>query len=269
MAKAQALSGRNATDMFSLDSPIGFNGLPNMNRRLWTPRNAFPQWLTLWLRSDLGIAQSGGVVSRWADQSGRGNDFTASGTAQPAYTAIDSAVANRPSLTWDGTNNVMTGPALSSLVTATDYTIFAVFVAEAIDTNTATIEQNDAIISDGDGGAGGFFGIHLRSTPNVNVYNWDGSRDFAAAAISTNTATIVTARHGAGTLGVRVNGGAEVTTASGTTTTLTHAVALGRGWSNAFFKGRLAQLIILNTWPGEGVASQFRTYLSNSYLLAL
>lgn len=29
----------------------------------------------LWLRSDLGITQSGGLVSSWADQSGSGNDF--------------------------------------------------------------------------------------------------------------------------------------------------------------------------------------------------
>lgn len=236
-------------------------------RRAWTPLEQGAA-LTAWLRGD-SIVQAGGVSSQWTDKGLAGNHFTSSLTAQPTYTASDSSFNNFPSLTWDGSNDVMTGPALSSLISNSAYTVFMVFSATAIDTNTATIEQNDALIADGDGGSGGFFGVHLRSTPNVNLYNWDGSRDFASASISTGVATIVTARHGSGTLGIRTNEGAEVTAASGNTSTLTHPVALGKGWASAWFSGKIAEVCILNTWPGEVVAHQFRRYLADRYLISL
>lgn len=44
--------------------------------------------LVLWLRADLGVTQSGGAVSTWADQSGSGNDVIQSNSLyQPTYTA--------------------------------------------------------------------------------------------------------------------------------------------------------------------------------------
>lgn len=61
----------------------------------------------LWLRGDLGVTQSGGTVSLWADQSGNANDYS-QGTAanQPTFTA--SAINALPGLSFDGTNDVLT-----------------------------------------------------------------------------------------------------------------------------------------------------------------
>lgn len=57
------------------------------------------------VQSDLGITQSG-VVSAWADQSGSGKDYSASGTAQPTYNA--SGLNGFPTLTFDGSDDTMT-----------------------------------------------------------------------------------------------------------------------------------------------------------------
>lgn len=252
--------------MFSLDSPVGFNGLPNMNRRLWTPR-AVGAGLKLWLRGDLGIGQTGGVVDQWGDLSGNSNNYVSTLTARPAYTAVDATFANRSTLTWDGSNDVMTGPALSSLITVSDFTIFIVFSVVSISTNTANFEQNVALFAD----SGGLLNVYLRSTPTAGVYNWDGNRDTGTAAISLNTPTILTARHSGGNLGFRVNGGSEVTAASGNTTSLTGTTVLGRRGdaAAAFLNGKIAEMCILNTWPGEGVADIFRRYFSNRYQISL
>lgn len=53
--------------------------------------------LKLWLRGDLGVTQSGGNVSAWADQSAQGNILAqASGGLQPTYVA--SAVGGKPGI---------------------------------------------------------------------------------------------------------------------------------------------------------------------------
>ena len=53
--------------------------------------------LKLWLRADVGVTQSGGVVSAWADQSGQGNNFAQStGVLQPPFNS--SSIGGRPSV---------------------------------------------------------------------------------------------------------------------------------------------------------------------------
>ncbi len=56
--------------------------------------------------AEKGITQAGGLVSKWADQGGGGNDLTAATTARPTYTATD--FGTRHGLAFDGVANVMT-----------------------------------------------------------------------------------------------------------------------------------------------------------------
>lgn len=55
---------------------------------------------TVWLRGDLGITASGGVVSAWADQSGSNNNASSSGAAQPQY--VQNAMNGLPAIKGDG-----------------------------------------------------------------------------------------------------------------------------------------------------------------------
>lgn len=230
--------------------------------RQWRPTDVGSA-LRLWLEGDT-VVQSGGVADQWTDKSGAGNNYTGALTARPSV-AVDAAFGNRQVLTWDGTNDVMTGPAPSALISVTEFTIFAVFSVTAIDTNNPNFELNDSLFSD----SVGLVNLYFRSTPTIGVYNWDGSRDTAATAVSTDTPTIVTARHAGGSLGIRLNEGSEVTAASGNTTGLTGTTTLGKSSSTNFFSGKIAAICILNTWPGETVAARFRRYLSSKYAVSL
>lgn len=62
--------------------------------------------LLQWVRADLGIAESGGLVSQWSDQGSGAKHYTqGTGANQPAYTAADATLLNLPTLTFDGTND--------------------------------------------------------------------------------------------------------------------------------------------------------------------
>ena len=75
----------------------------------------------LWLRGDLGITQSGGNVTAWADQSGTGNDAANSGTIPYVASSINGqpglTIAAGTGLTGNA-NPVTTGSARSTFVVA-------------------------------------------------------------------------------------------------------------------------------------------------------
>jgi hypothetical protein len=162
---------------------------------------------------------------------------------------------------FDGTDDRLSGPVLSSLITAAAYTVFIVFSADTAATNGASTWNNEALIGQGSA----FFGVHLKSAPTATLFNWDGSDDSASASISLATRTIVTARHGSGTLGVRVNGGAEVTTASGNTTVISGGCELGRANGNDTycFDGKIYEVVIYNTHVPVATQSLIRSYLAS------
>jgi hypothetical protein len=72
-----------------------------------TPNSRVP-WFSL--RAAAGITESGGNVSAWADQSGRGQNFAqATGASQPNYSAT--AFGGKPGVTFNGTSDHMTDGA--------------------------------------------------------------------------------------------------------------------------------------------------------------
>jgi hypothetical protein len=69
----------------------------------------------LWLRSDIGVTVAAGLVTRWADQSGAGNDFTGGVGTEPPFNASDPNTNFFPSI---GPFNVGGGSFLSWAGTA-------------------------------------------------------------------------------------------------------------------------------------------------------
>lgn len=83
----------------------------------FSPRNL--SGLILWLRADAGITIATGV-SQWSDQSGQGNNAVqAVGGSQPAFVA-SSVMAGKPSVRFDGTDDVLATVAGAS---TTDHTM--------------------------------------------------------------------------------------------------------------------------------------------------
>src|ERR1700678_326284 len=79
-------------------------GAPAVSAPAWTPASL--NGLVLWLRADLGVTQVANAVSSWADQSGQGHTFSASGAAQPTLTATGGP-NSLPCIAFNGASNVM------------------------------------------------------------------------------------------------------------------------------------------------------------------
>lgn len=78
--------------------------------------------LRLFLRSDLGIIQSGGLISAWNDQSGNGNHAT-QGTAALQPTSVANVQNGLPAVRFDGSRFL----SLAQEPFAQEFSVFAVF----------------------------------------------------------------------------------------------------------------------------------------------
>lgn len=91
-----------------------------------------------WVRADQGITTATGVTN-WADLSGNGNDFQqATGINQPAFEAA--GFNGRPSVLFDGTNDVMTcSSSLAATLPGGTDTPFSLYIeGQFVTTSSAT-----------------------------------------------------------------------------------------------------------------------------------
>jgi hypothetical protein len=82
---------------------------------VWAPSSASVPLLA-WYRPDLGLTQSGGLVTAWNDQSGAGDanrNQAAAGALRPGFTASDAAYGNKPTLTFSGSQSMACAGAFS------------------------------------------------------------------------------------------------------------------------------------------------------------
>ena len=134
-----------------------------------TPPLAAPGCV-LWLRADLGITQSGGLVSAWNDESGGARNFTqATGANQPTF--VTNAFNGYNGIQFDGTNSFM---QFTSWGTTGIKTIIAVF----LDNGTSVNESCLFNTSTGTGGGAGL------------VYDTTGWGADGVSASSSNSAFI-------------------------------------------------------------------------------
>ena len=90
------------------------------------------------MQADKGIHISGGKVTQWDDQSGKGNNAVqANASFQP--TIINNAVWNKPAIQFDGIGQYMT---LTSTLNLTDYSIFIVYQNKVTGSSSAVIADN-------------------------------------------------------------------------------------------------------------------------------
>ena len=94
----------------------------NKGRRLFYPKDIYG--CVVWLRSDLGVSLSSNIVTAWADQSGKLNNF--SPTNSPTFTASNSSITNRPSINLNGTNQYFSIASNSTISLSTAVSCFVV-----------------------------------------------------------------------------------------------------------------------------------------------
>lgn len=181
-------------------------------------------------RADMGITLATGV-SALADQSGNGRNLT-QGTAgfQPAYTPAPA----RPTITFDGVDDLLSGTTWGAIVTASTHTIFAVFDPLAWSTTVAcaSAHLNHGVIGEG----GAYAGISIRNVASNQISCWLSTA--TGYVCLTLPATLsqrccVMWRHESGVMYASVNGGAEVSVACGDISVgfAARAVRVGEGFS--------------------------------------
>lgn len=203
----------------------------------------------------------------WRDSSGNGRD------------AVQSTSGNRPAdatlngLTipdFDGTDdNLTNSTALSTLLSASAWTCWALVNIDAISTTSAdaTCWLNDAICSD----TGAFWGMHVHNTtPSIKGYQFDTGAKVATATISLSTTFLAAMRYDGTNIRLSVNGGTAQTVASGNLGGTTGTLRIGRNFGSEFYDGRIADFGLVPTSTSDTVIqTNLRVYVNARYNLNL
>jgi hypothetical protein len=142
-----------------------------------------------------------------SDQTGSSHPFISTGVNMPAVTTVGSITAGD----FVANTSMMQSSAISNFITVSDGFFVWVGTLDSFPASYARFFHDIAqeVIA-----------LLAVTTGSVAMaVNWDGSNDTASTALATGT-HVITWRHQGGTLAVSVDGGAEVTTSSGNTTTL-------------------------------------------------
>ncbi len=228
-----------------------------------TLSNAIEAWrpttdgtnLNLWLRGDLGVTQSGGTCSNWADQSGNGHDFTAITTAKPTVNA--SGVNGLQTLDFDGTLNHLVGPAWSTLISASASTMCIAYTPNAYTTTNAATYNCDCVIGD----ANGYFGLYQKPSSTIMAYVYDSDdRHANVAGPAAASPAIVSHQHFGGNVIATANGGTPVSTAAGNPGSLAGFPFIGFGVAGCNMKFR--EIAVWNIDVGATILAKCQKYLN-------
>lgn len=217
--------------------------------------------------ADFGTTDAGGgALSDWATHTiGSAAVTQATGSARPTLTVLGDATGTHSVITFDGTTDYfMSGPAISGLISASAYTIYAVFRAVAIDTANASSWTNDAIAAD----ASDFWGVHLHTTNGVEGYQWDGAAKVATRAVTTAAWHVAEVYYDGVNVTVSVDRAAGTPVPAGNVSDLSGALQIGRPASASFFDGKIARLIFHNAALSAANRLKQHTYLYQQYGIA-
>jgi hypothetical protein len=245
-----------------------------------------------WYRCTLSVTSSGNAVGQikfgvsdtatptfgsWADYSYDGDGtsgiyiwgadlrVTNDGAGLPAYQRVAASTdydttGFPPYLKFDGVDDTLVGPAISNVISASAYEACVGARFNAVTTNSVNSWENQSLVAD----SAGYVGIGMaRSTGAVGAYNFDGAQDEITVAMTPPATIVLQQRHSGGNLIVSTNGGAEVSTASGSTSALFGALQLLKAYSSGFTNGRLYGAIIRNTAFTDAERTNVRTWMNN------
>lgn len=232
--------------------------------------------LTLHLDATQGVYSDNGstlagnddTVQEWHDQSGNDNHITQSTLGSRPVFKTDT-LNGLPVLRGDGSKFFNTGQSISNFVSANARTIFIIFKTSSISTNSSSSWTNDGIISDVDG----YFGVHLRNSPNrVLPYHY-GSNDFSAPiGIDLEEWYISQSRHESGSMYHSLSwlegSSSEESVTADNIGSLSYDLYVFRGYGShsSYFDGDIAEILIYNQALSEGDRNTVNDYLYDKWL---
>jgi hypothetical protein len=214
---------------------------------------------TVWLRSDLGITQSGGTVSGWNDQSGNGyNVSQATSDLQPAYAASGGA-NNLPTITWSSAESDNIGLQNTSFtfpISTIEYFIVASTTSPTgFQQYMIDLGQNTNVIE-----------IYPPEAPNYfSAYN--GAVLSGNYSISANAAFVVDVMNNdASTSFFNVNGGSPTVGSIGGNSQGVHTLTIGNFQSGGYaWLGVIYEVIIFDYELTSTQRAKVLSYVSSRY----
>ncbi len=229
----------------------------------WTPRQLGTS-LTLWLdQRDQALVS--GAVSAWGDESGSANSFSQSTAAlRPAG---GSSINQQPAPSFTLTNELDGPTAISGLVSATGYHVFAVINLVKTNGVNATVYLNDGVIADTGVGWWGLYAKH-GATNELHGFHWDStSRDVVVTSVPLQTDLLVEWSYDNANVRLRVgNGATQSVAATGSIGSLGNAARIGVGATGSTnFTGLVGSMLVFNRHLSEWEVQAVRAYLSSKY----
>lgn len=213
-----------------------------------------PAWALQWLptddasvkahlRGDAAYTLSAGTVSAVGSQGATGGLgwAQATGANQPSVATS----GGKTYLSFDGSNDYLNGAAASSYAGASAKTVWIVAKIRNVTLNGAASYNNHMLV--GDGGAGALWGAYAKVGPLAIGYNWDGTDDGVTTSVGLAAWTWLRYRHDGTTVYLSVAGGAEVTVASGATSSMAGALSVGGRASGAWAPIDVQDVIVANS----------------------
>lgn len=195
--------------------------------------------------------KTGTAIITLEDQSGNNRDFTDGGLAARRPLEATAFPAGVLCADFNGSTNVLPSIALSNFITASSGAVIVSVIVDAVSSNNSISYNNDGIIADGSI----YMGLYARNLSGVtfHAFNWDGSEDAPSTTGSVGTAYVLMWRHHGGNMYVSVNGGTEVSVASGNTQVLTGTLNLGGTGGGSFCNCKIAE--VFTTSDGSQTAA--------------
>jgi Concanavalin A-like lectin/glucanases superfamily/Chitobiase/beta-hexosaminidase C-terminal domain len=226
--------------------------------------------LALWLRSDVGVTSSSGLVSSWTDQSGNGYTATQnSGSLQPSLTtgAINSGVL--PTISFNGTSQYLSLPSgLDTLSSGA-----SIFVMTKPQSATATgdfcafgnASNSDACISQAAGAQAALFAYNGTTSSSITT---------SSSPLSTSNYQLVEeiyqpgayASTAAGT--IFVNGVQQIqsTTLQNLNTVSRAKSIIGAGIGpTSYYQGSIAEILVYSTAVSAAQRRSIESYFLSKY----
>lgn len=199
-------------------------------------------------------------ISSVANLGSAGGSFTASGSTRPTF---KTNIKNGLSIArFDGTNDCLTGAALSSYMGASAKTIFIVGRWTGATWPSVTQWQAPAFIADGSG----YFSVAANTVSGpvdaFQAYNYDGGYDYASGSTTRykDQWYVICCTHDGTNLKIYVDSGAAASTASTGTALMTGTTQIGKSYTY-FLNGDIGQMLVYNSALNDGDRQTYRDQL--------
>jgi len=211
----------------------------------------------LWLRADLGVTGTT-QITKWADQSGNGNDVTETSANGPSLNTTGNRLANGPAISFSGTKWLFVASSVADPSTSTGCTIFIV------KKETSATSNYPFTIGSATTGISASHNVNAHTERDVVLNSVAVCADANSSQTQNWEYWTITAKAGAITL--RVNGSARTITGSGNTAVAPAAATVVGARASAGTSGYVGLIDEIAVYPAVLSAGDINTV--EAYILA-